>query len=110
MAGRRRALRKLSDRLGCDASEPIYLGDHGWEVEIDFRRAAIWAQITSHHPRYEVLITNSPPIFFSNYNDLLYAYLLAALNGLASGINRKLADLKSARTATAARARDITKR
>jgi hypothetical protein len=74
------AIAEILRSFGCEVSAPMYAGDHGWELEIEFRRAAIWAQITSLFPVYNALFTDWPPIFFSKNNNLIYVNFLTRVN------------------------------
>jgi hypothetical protein len=32
--------------LGCTVSEPIYADEHGWELDVEYRKRRLWAQVT----------------------------------------------------------------
>ena len=33
--------------IGCEVSDPLHADDHGWELEIEFKRERMWGQVTS---------------------------------------------------------------
>jgi hypothetical protein len=73
------ALAQILRTLGCKVSDPIYAGDHGWELDVYCEKIHLWAQISDLYPIYYIMLEDNFR-FIGKSNPLCYLDLLKSLN------------------------------
>jgi hypothetical protein len=59
------AIAEMLRGIGCEASDPIDADEHGWELEVDFKKESMWCQVTVGDG---YILTFTDDVFMGNYS------------------------------------------